>query len=190
MTKALRSSSLTLAFFYLFLPNIQAQLDTFSTYHHLHTCKSLLSSEYPQQITRITPDRPGVLHQINLYLDGAPGNCTLQLFGHEGGSFLPFLGKKIHSPISIDKKMEGEELIRVSLSEKVLVENDQFFVVLKDFTSDFGGRQDTTFFPEFCHSSDGGNYHPAYLLVQDSSEWVRDTSPCLLYTSPSPRDRG
>ncbi len=168
-------SSLLNIFF--FIPNIQAQLDTFSTYHNLDTCTTLLSKDYPQQITRITPKRPGELKQINLYLDGASGTCILQLFGHEGGSYLPFLKKKIHPPISIHKEEEGEEVILIELSKEVMIENDQFFVVLKDFEGNFGGRQDTTFLPEFCASIDGGNYHPTYLLMQDSSDWIRENSP-------------
>jgi len=179
MTKASLIGSLLIYILFLFLP-IQAQIDTFSTYHNLDTCISLFSKKYPQQITRILPERPGELKQINLYLDGAPGTCILQLFGHEGGSYLPFLKKKIHSPISIEKKMEGEEMIRVELSEQVLIENDQFFVVLKGFEGDFGGRQDTTFLPEFCESTDGGNYYPTYLLMQDSSDWIKANSPMAM----------
>ncbi len=177
MTISLQISKLLILSFLLYLPSIQAQTDTLSTYHNLDSCRSVLSNEYPQQITRITPKRPGVLKQINLYLDGAPGTCILQLFGHEGGSYLPFLKKKIHPPIPIDKKKEGEELIVVSLSKEVLMENDQFFVVLKDFEGNFGGRQDTTFLPEFCESKDGGNYYPTYLLMQDSSDWLKENSP-------------
>jgi len=71
-------------------------------------------------------------------------------------------------------------LITVPLSEEVLIENDHFFIVLKDFEGDFGGRQDTTFLPEFCQSTDGGNYHPAYLLKQDSSDWIRVNSPIAM----------
>ena len=62
----------------------------------------------------------------------------------------------------------------------MLIENDQFFIVLKDFEGDFGGRQDTIFQPEFCQSTDGGKYHPTYLLMQDSSAWIRNTSPIAL----------
>lgn len=175
-----RSGNLIIVALFLFLPSIQAQLDTFSTYHHLDTCRSLLSIEHPQQITRIIPKRPGVLKQINLYLDGAPGTCTLQLFGHEGGSYLPFLKKKIHTPIIIDKCEDGLEYISIELTEEVLIENDQFFIVLKNFNGNFGGRQDTTYLPDFCQSIDGGNYHPTYLLKQDSSDWIRTDSPTAM----------
>lgn len=180
MTIHLRIGKLIIFFLFLYIPSIQAQLDTFSTYQHLDTCISLLSIEYPQQITRIIPDRPGVLKQINLYLDGEPGTCTLQLFGHEGGSYLPFLKKKIHAPIIIEKKEDGIETIAVKLSEEVFINNDQFFIVLKGFEGNFGARQDTTYLPEFCESIDGGNYHPAYLLMQDSSNWIKAASPMAL----------
>ncbi len=155
-------------------PSIFAQIETLSTYQSLNSCQYLSSKDHPVQIARILPKRAGLLKNIQFHLGGSQGRCKVHLFGQEGGTNFPFFGKDLIPPIVLSKTQIGDTSITISVSDSILIENDQFYLAFTDFEGDFGVLQDSAYYDTFCTSKDGGNFYPTLLLNRDSSKWLGD----------------
>jgi len=137
---------------------------TYFNYNTLENCPNISAKEYPTQMARFQIDRPGYIHKIILHLDGhRKGKFTTHIYGHESGLNYPFFAKDLTPPVQKKKRKKGYEAIEIAFPNPVFVNNDQFYVVLDEFTGDFGLKQDGTFYQDFCYSDDGGNYYPTIL---------------------------
>jgi len=151
-----------------------AQIDTLSFYNTLNGCTNISAKEYPIQVARILPERPGKLTSFTLFMDGNTiGTCRILILGHEGGNNLPGLINPLTEPIMITKTKIGSEAIDIQLPQPVLIQNHQFYIVLDKFKGDFGLKQDATYQQEFCTSTNSGNYYPT-LLRNAESKWTGD----------------
>ena len=81
--------------------------------------------------------------------------------------------KPLTEAILATKTKSGPEAIEIHLPQPVLINNYQFYIVLDQFTSNFGLKQDATYQQEFCASKSGGNYYPT-LLMNPEGEWIGD----------------
>lgn len=138
---------------------------TFSNYNTLESCVNISAEEWPTQIARFPIDRPGFIKKIILHLDGyGKGTFKTHIYGHESGTNYPALSVDLIRPIKKRKRRRGYQVVVIELKKPVFVNNDQFYIALDDFTGDFGLKQDSTFYQEFCCSRDGGDYYPTLLL--------------------------
>ncbi|MFK7980802.1 MAG: CRTAC1 family protein [Saprospiraceae bacterium] len=136
----------------------------YSNYNTLESCTNISAKDYPVQMARFQLDRPGFIQKITLHLDGrAKGKFTTHIYGHESGLNFPFFAKDLTPPIQKKKRKRGYQAIEIELPNPVFVNNDQFYIVLDNFTGDFGLKQDATFYQDFCNSENGGNYYPTIL---------------------------
>ena len=141
---------------------------TYSNYNTLEGAAAISATDYPMQMIRISIDRPGFIHKIILHLDGrGKGKFTTHIYGHEGGLNYPFSAKDLTPPIRKKKRKKGYQAVEIKLSSPLFVNNDQFYIVLDNFTGDFGLKQDATFYQDFCYTEDGGNYYPSILKTTE-----------------------
>lgn len=113
----------------------------------------------PTQVMRMDLQEPGILRKIELEFSGSSGSgATLRLLGHEAGTSFPQLEKDLIEPIEFTKSGSGRETISIDLEEEVMLRNDQFFIVMENFTSDATWLVDPTDYPIPCESGSGGNY--------------------------------
>jgi len=138
---------------------------------------SISSSEYPEQIARIRPQRPGILNEFNLHLSGGIGKCKVHIYGHEGGNVIPTLAKDLITPIEFIKSTEGDTIFNYTLPDTLRVDNDQFYIALDEFDGDFGFKQDLNYFTEYCKSGTGGYFYPTYLLSSELCQKIDLTIP-------------
>ncbi len=146
----------------------ESPIHTYSNYNTLENCVNISAKEYPKQMARFQIDRPGFIRKIILHLDGrGKGKFTTHIYGHEGGLNYPFFTKDLTPPIQKKKRKKGYQAIEIELSSPVFVNNDQFYIVLDNFTGDFGLKQDATFYQDFCYAEDGGNFYPTILETNE-----------------------
>ena len=150
-----------------------AQVDTISSYHTLSASSFLSSADYAVQTARILPDRPCTLNSFRIHLSGGKGSCRVHVYGHEGGNTIPSAHAKDLVPVfNVTKTQEGDTIMNFDLLDGLYFENDQFFISLDYFEGDFGVKQDTSYFGDFCSSNSGGNFNPSYLLSKKTSKFV------------------
>lgn len=141
---------------------------TLSPYNSLKSCGHLSGKQYPIQAARFTIDKPGRIKKITLHLDGEEkGTFKMHIYGQESGTNYPALSNDLIPPITKKKRKAGYQAITIKLKTPLVVTNDQFYIALDNFSGDFGLKQDSTYYEEYCCSRNGGNYYPIILVNQD-----------------------
>lgn len=81
------------------------------------------------------------------------------MYGHEGGTAFPQFGDALFTPIDLVKQQDGKEYLKVELPIAVMLDNEQCFVVLSDFTGNCRVFTSTQSRQTECSSSSGGDYY-------------------------------
>ena len=123
------------------------------------------------QAARLVNLAPGYVREVSLALGGmsATGSARLRLFGHEGGSPAPVLEEDLIEPIILRKSKSGFERITVAIPERVLLENNQFFVAVDQLDAGVVFLSDHVEKEPFCSSDD--DRFSAQVLKQEDGGW-------------------
>ena len=94
-------------------------------------------SGYNLMVARFEPIAPGDLQKINIKLGGSQSNGSVEMtvFGHEGGTSFPQLELPLFNWVTLNKTKIGEEWLSFTLPKPILMANNQFFVVFRNFTN-------------------------------------------------------
>ena len=142
----------------LFLSEASAIVDTLRNFSPLaNNAASISASTYPTQVSCFYLDIPGTINGFLIELSGSAGEVLLHLYGNEGGSVGPVLGKNLIAPIKITKNNIGVEKIYVALAQPYDFDHDQFFVALDDFSAGVQLVTKNETSTPHCSSPNGGN---------------------------------
>lgn len=128
---------------------------------------------------RFYPKMSKVIH-VKALMHGPKGSSvTMHLFGHEGGTQVPqrdpqggfhakYL-KNLINPITVSKKVDGDEWVDIAVSGSPALRNNQAFIAFDHFTNGAKIHMSTQPNTNFCRASasQGGLMYP--LLVGDSA---------------------
>jgi hypothetical protein len=126
-------------------------------------------SGYNLMVARFEPIAPGDLQKINIKLGGSQSNGSVEMtvFGHEGGTSFPQLELPLFNWVTLNKTKIGEEWLSFTLPKPILMANNQFFVVFRNFSNGAKIYAENKPASATCKSSSGGDYY--YVFVKTTS---------------------
>lgn len=122
-----------------------------------------------RQAARFSLTSPSYLRSISILLGGNPvsGQATVHIYGHEGGVAAPLIGKELIPSFTIYKTISGPQKITVEFPEKILLDNNQFFIVVDSLSVGTVLLSDHVKKPPLCSSLDGGTFTCQALQTSD-----------------------
>ncbi len=93
------------------------------------------SPEIDMQFARFEPAAPCYIKKINVMLTGATGNVRIRLIGYEAGSQVPELQNDIISPFTVQKTVQGNQTLSITLQEPVWFDNSWFWIGVDNLSS-------------------------------------------------------
>jgi hypothetical protein len=127
---------------------------------------SVYYDTYPTQIARFELPQPAAIQSFIVTLGGADtsGTAELHFYGHEGGNIIPELLQDLCLPITLHKTIVGDEQIKIVLPTPINLNNNQFFIVVKNFQNGAKLASDNVVYSGFCLAgSNGGDFYWQYL---------------------------
>jgi len=122
---------------------------------------------------RIDLPQPLSVKKIKLRLSGSSsdGELKVRVLGHEAGTSFPQLEKTLFGPYTVKKTKSGYEEVEVELDEGAYFSNNQFFILLSDWSDDVHVMAEASAAEASCNSSSGGNYYNLF-AKNGSGQWV------------------
>ena len=140
------------------------QTDTLKHYNYLTELATLTTRDYPQILARFQLDQPIKLTGIRIQTAAKDAaSFRIQVYGHEGGTNTPYTKKNLIPTTNATKTKAGKEIVKIKFQEPILLNNDQCYISLDQFTTNFNLPIDTINTADICSDKDGGIYYPTFL---------------------------
>lgn len=121
-------------------------------------------------VQKFSVSKPVLLKRIGVEVYGSnKGSLRLRLFGHEGGAVVPFQQKDLLQPITVNKTKYGAEKIWLTLSERIEVTNNNFYIAFDNLSSDIALLADRYTQQAYCSSGEIAHYNQ--YIKDGSGEW-------------------
>ncbi len=155
---------LVLLFFLNSYSLLTGQIDTLLHYNYSTELATLGTKDYRQILTRFQLDQPIKLTGIRIHTSAKNGaSFNLQVYGHEGGTNSPYTRKNLIPTTKVSKTKTDQETLEIELQEPIILDNDQCYISLDQFTDNFNLQIDTINTNDICRDKDGGIYYPTFL---------------------------
>lgn len=143
---------------------LTGQTDTLYHYNYSAELATLNTKEDPQILARFELDKPCKITGIRVHTSAKIGaSVNVQVYGHEGGTNTPYTKKNLTSTTKITKTKSGKETLEILFPNPILLDNDQCYIGLDQFTANFKLQIDTLNTSDICKDKDGGVYYPTFL---------------------------
>lgn len=150
-----------------------SQTDTLRTYNPNERELRYRNANALWYMARFDLDRQVYLKGVNIKLDGT-GSAEVRIFGHEAGSpYAEFEKDLTEKPIEIEKTSAGFGFVYVPMPEPILLDNNQFFVVVDLGESDLSMVRSGEQKSPTCQSSNGGNFYPTIVAVPGNHTYYK-----------------
>ncbi len=143
---------------------LTGQKDTLRHYNYSSDLATLSIKKHSQILARFELNRPSKITGIKIHTSAKNGaSFNVQLYGHEGGTNTPYIKKNLIPTTKITKTKTGQETLDIKFLEPILLDNDQCYIGLDQFSTNFNVQIDTLNTSDICSDKDGGVYYPTFL---------------------------
>ena len=119
----------SIVFVLIFMPFLlYSQIDETIKYYSGTAQVYYNSPEVDMQFARFEPAAPCYIKKINVLLTGAVGTARIRLIGYEAGSQVPELQNDIVPPVNVQKTMQGNQTLSITLATPVWFDNSWFWI--------------------------------------------------------------